>query len=88
MMESSKTRNNYICDIIYNLYKDNIFQSKKEIKFISITAKSFIKNTEKFGHCMEVIDSAVKPDKISCRKKKLDRAEIIFLLLSLTSSAS
>ena len=29
MMVSSKTRNYHICDIIYNLYRYNIFQNKK-----------------------------------------------------------
>ena len=29
MMASSKTRNYHIRDIIYNLYKDHIFQNKK-----------------------------------------------------------
>ena len=29
MMASSKTRNYHIYEIIYNLYKDNIFQNKK-----------------------------------------------------------
>ena len=61
MMASSKTRNYNICEIIYNLYKYNIFKKKKEIKFVSITDPSFIKGIENFGHFMEIIDAAVKP---------------------------
>ena len=38
MIASSKTRNYHISEILYNLYKDNIFQNKKHINFISITA--------------------------------------------------
>ena len=34
---SSKTQNYHIRDIIYNLYEYDIFQNKKEIKFVSIT---------------------------------------------------
>ena len=37
MMASSKTHNYHIRDIIYNPYKENIFQNKKYIKFIYIT---------------------------------------------------
>ena len=44
-MESSKTQNYHIHDILYNIYEDNIFQNKKEINFISITAPYFIKDT-------------------------------------------
>ena len=36
MMAPSKTRNYHIRDIIYNLYEDNIYHKKKEIKFVSI----------------------------------------------------
>ena len=61
MMASRKTRNYQICDIIYNIYEYNIFQNKKEIKFVSITATSIIKGTEKFGHFMELIAALVKP---------------------------
>ena len=46
IMASSKTQNYHICEIIYNIYEDNIFQNKKEIKFFSITAIYFIKNIE------------------------------------------
>ena len=48
MMASSKTQNYHICEIIYNIYEDNIFQKKKEINFVSITTPSFIKDTAKF----------------------------------------
>ena len=64
MMASSKTWDYHIRDITYNIYKDNIFQKKKEIKFFSITAKFFIKGTSKFGHCIELVYAAVKPDHI------------------------
>ena len=46
ILASSKTWNYHICEIIYNIYEDNIFQNKKEIKFVSITALSFIKDTK------------------------------------------
>ena len=79
MMESSKTRNYNIYEILYNIYKDHIFQNEKEIKFFSITAPSFIKGTSKFGHCKDFIDAAVNPDHISTLKKQLDKVELIFL---------
>ena len=55
------------------------FITRKEIRFVSITALSFIKDTEKFGHCMELIDAAVKPDHAQSLKKQLDKVEIIFV---------
>ena len=61
MMASIETRNYNIYDILYNIYEDNIFQNKKEIKFVSIADPSFMKDTENFGHCMEPINAAVKP---------------------------
>ena len=73
---SSKTRNYHICEIIYNIYEDNIFQNNKEIKFVSITETSFIKYTANFGHCVDLIDAAVKPYHISTLKKQLGKAEI------------
>ena len=45
MMASRKTRNYHLCEIIYSLYEDYIFQNKKEIKFVSSTDPSFIKDT-------------------------------------------
>ena len=44
-MASIKTQNCHIRDILYNIYEDYIFQKKKEIKFVSITDPSFIKDT-------------------------------------------
>ena len=79
-MASSKTRSYTILGILYNLYEYNTFQNKKEIKFVSITALSFIKDTSKFGHCMELIDAAVKPDHIESLKKQLDKLEMIFFM--------
>ena len=78
-MASNKNQNYHIYEIIYNLYEDDIFQNKTEIKFFSITAPPFIKYTEKFGHCMELIDAAVKPYHITTLKKQLDKADLIFL---------
>ena len=75
-MMSSKNQNYHICEILYNIYKDNIFQNKKEIKFFSINAPSFIKDTEHFGHCLELIDAAVNPYHIATLNKQLDKAEI------------
>ena len=63
-MASSKSRNYHIHDILYNIYKDNIFYNNKEIKFVSITSMPFIKETDIFGYCMELIDAAVNPDHI------------------------
>ena len=77
-----------MCEVIYNLYKDNIFQNKKEIKFFSINAPSFIKDTENFGHCMELLYVAMNPDHISTLKKQLDKAELKLFIMTLTSSAS
>ena len=76
MMASSKTRNYYICEIIYNIYKYNIFQNKKEIKFVSITDPPFIKDTANFGHCMKLIDDTVNTDHIATLKKKMDKVEL------------
>ena len=45
MMASSKTHNYHIRETIYNIYEDNILKNNKEIKFIYITAPSFIKDT-------------------------------------------
>ena len=45
MMASSKNWNYQSHDIIYNLYKDHIFQNKNQINYIYITAQSFIKDT-------------------------------------------
>ena len=45
MMTSSKTYNYHIREIIYNLYKDNIFQTNKEINFVFIAYPSFKKDT-------------------------------------------
>ena len=58
-MDSSMTRNYQICGIIHNIYEENVFKNKKLIKFVSITDISFIKDTEKFGHCMEIIDAVM-----------------------------
>ena len=77
-MASIKTRNHHICDILYNIYEDNIFQNKKEIKFVSIADPSFMKGTEKLGHCMEIIDAEVKPYQIETLKKQLDKADLNF----------
>ena len=71
MMGSSKTRNNYIFEILYNIYEDNIFQNMKKIKFVSIIDPSLINYTEKFINCMEIIDNTVKPYHISTLKKQL-----------------
>ena len=76
MMASSKNQNYHICEINYNFYEDNIFQNKKQIKFVSITALSFIKETEHFGHCMALIDAAVNPYHIATLKKNLDKADV------------
>ena len=70
-MASSKTRNYKILEILYNLCEDNIFHNKKEIRFVSIIALSFIKDTEKFGHCMELINAAVNPYHIKSLKRQL-----------------
>ena len=45
MMVSSKTWNYPICEILYNIYEDNLFQNNKDVNFVSVTAKSFIKDT-------------------------------------------
>ena len=76
MMESSKTCNYHICDILYNLYEDNIFQNQKEIKFFSITNLSFIKDTSKFGYCKDLINVKLKPYHISTLKIRLDKVEL------------
>ena len=78
-MTIMKTRNDQNREIVYNLYEDNIFKNKKDIKFISITAQYYIKVTEKFGHCMELIDYSVNSYHISILKKQLDKAKIIVL---------
>ena len=57
MMGSSMTRNYQIYGIIHNIYEDNVFKNNKLINFFSITDLYFIKDTEKFGHCMEIIDA-------------------------------
>ena len=88
MMASSKTWNHHIHDIIYIIYKDNIFQNKKEINFVPITAPSFIRDTETFDHCIEIIDDAVNPYQTKSSKKQLDKAEIKMLVMTLMSSAS
>ena len=87
MMDSNKTLNYHIREIIYNLYKDDIFQNKKEIKFVSITAMYFIKDTEKFGHCMDLINDAVKPYHIETLKKKLDKVELKNIVITLMISS-
>ena len=69
-MESSKNRNYHIREIIYNIYEENIIQIKTEIKFISITDSYFTNYTEQFGHYMDLIDDAVKPDNITNPKKQ------------------
>ena len=69
MMASSKTWNHHIREIIYILYEDNISQNKKLINFFSNTSSSFINETAKFGHCMDLIDAVVNPDQISNSKK-------------------
>ena len=38
---------------------------------------SFIKDTEKFGRCMELINAAVNPYHIKILKKQLDKVEIL-----------
>ena len=77
MMASSKSQNYHIHDILYNIYKDNIFHYKKDIKSVSITAPYFIKYTAKFGHCMELIDAVVNPDHILISKKQLDKGTLM-----------
>ena len=57
----------------------SILHNKKEIKFLSITALYFIKDTTHIGKFMELIDAEVKLDHIVTLKKQLDKAEIIFL---------
>ena len=59
IMDPSRTRNYHICGIIHNIYKDNVFKNKKEINFVSIDDLYFIKDTAKFGHCMDIIDAVV-----------------------------
>ena len=66
MTALSSTPNYRICDILYDIYEDNIFQNK--ICF-SITAPSFIKGTYKFGHCIRNIDASLNPYHISTLKK-------------------
>ena len=68
MMASSKTRNYHICETLYNIYEDHIFQNNKGIKFVSITDPSLINYKAKFGHCMELLDTTLKPDHISTLK--------------------
>ena len=87
MMDSNKTLNYHIREIIYNLYKDDIFQNKKEIKFVPITAMYFIKDTEKFGHCMDHINDAVKPYHIETLQKKLDKVELKNIVITLIISS-
>ena len=87
-MASSKTRNYHICDILFNICKDNIFHNNKYIKFISIISPSFIHDTKKFSHCMELINAIVKSDQIETFKIKLDKAEMKIFVIKLTSSAS
>ena len=79
-MVSSKTWIYEILEIVYNIYEDGIFHNKKEIKFVSITALSFIKDTANFGHCMEFIDAAVKPDHIKILQKQSDKVGMIFFM--------
>ena len=79
-MESSKTWIYQILEIIYNIYEDNTFHNKKEIKFVSITALSFIKDTAYFGHCMEFIDAAVKKYHIKSLQKQLDKVGMILFM--------
>ena len=74
MMSSSKTWNYHTSEIIYNLYKDNIFQNKKKTNFISITAPSFKKDTSNFGHFMDLIYAAVNTYNIASLKKNLYKA--------------
>ena len=88
MMVSSKTQGYHIRDIIYNFYEDNILYNNKEIKFISVTDPSFIKDTSNFGRWMELIDAAVNPYHVTTLKKQLDKAEIKLFIVILVSSAS
>ena len=88
MMTSSKTRNYHICEILYNLYKDNIFQNKKYIKFFSITALSVIKDTANFSHCVDLIYAAVNPYHIVTLNKQLEKVEIKYFVMKLMRNAS
>ena len=88
MTVSSKTQNYHIREIIYNIYEDNIFQNKKEIKLVSINAPSFIKDTAKFGHWMELIDDSVNPNYIAILNSQLDKAELKCFFMTLMSSSS
>ena len=76
MMDSSKIRNYHIGDSLYNIYEYNIFQNKKEINFISITAPPFIKETKNPGRFVEIIHSAVNPYHIETLNKQLDKVEL------------
>ena len=87
MMASSRTRNYHNCDIIHNIYKDNLFKNNKEIKFISTTALYFIKDKATFGHSMDLIDATVKPYNMARLKKQLDKAEIKLFFMKLMISA-
>ena len=88
MMTSSKTQNYHICEIIYNLYKDNIFQNKKEIQFVSINYNSFIKYISIFCHYMELLNAALNPYHIAILKKQLDKAELKTFFVTFMRSAS
>ena len=87
MMASSKTWNYHICEILYNIYEDNIFQNKNEIKFVSITSPSFINETAKFFHWTDLIDYALNPYHISTLDKQLDKAELIFFMTLMISAS-
>ena len=88
MMMSSKTWNYHTCDILYIIYKDNIFYKNKEIKFVSITSLPFIKDTDIFGYYMELIDAAVNPDHIATFKKLLDKSQLKLFTMKFLSSDS
>ena len=76
MMASSKTRKYHTREILYNIYEDSIFHKNKEIRFVFINAQSFIKETEKFGQCIDLIYATVNPDHIATLKKHLDKAKL------------
>ena len=42
LMRLSRIQNYHICDIIHHIYKDTLFSTKIEIKFISIADPSFV----------------------------------------------
>ena len=76
MMASSKTWIYHRYEILYNHYKDNIFQNNKEIKIVSISAFSFIRYTANLGHCIGLHDAALKTYNIETLKKHLDKKKL------------